>query len=188
MKRLMILVSAALALSACKTQQPALEQARHGVGLIAELEANLAEYRRLQSVTQGARAAQIRAQRDAMSLIEVSQRRDARARAAAGDKQGSELAARLVAEADAIGADDAEYIASLAANEAAMTALMAPLPSTRNAATEAQSALAVMGDQLTPEERRAEAKKWFDTVKAAVAKNKEAIDKAEAQASLKGGM
>jgi hypothetical protein len=188
MKHLLTILAASLLLSACSTPQPVLDQAQHGVSLIAELEKNLAEYRRLQGVSQAARHAAIRMQRDAIGQTEVLARRDARARAAAGDKQTVDLAEGLIAHADAIAADDAAYVANQAADQAALAALLEPIPSTRSATTDAQTALAVMGDQLTAEQRRDELKAWIKEIKKSVSENKEKIEKAEAAAKPKGAM
>ncbi len=188
MKRILTILAGGVLLSACSTPQPALDQAQHGVSLIAELESNLAEYRRLQGVSQAARHAAIRMQRDAIGETEVIARRDARARAAAGDKQTVDLAEGLIAHADAIAADDAAYLANQAADQAALASLLAPIPSTRSATTDAQAALAVMGDQLTAEQRREELKGWIKEIRKNVAENRDKIEKAEAEAKAKGGM
>jgi hypothetical protein len=188
MKRLLTILAGCVAVSACSTPQPVVEQAQHGVSLIAELETSLAEYRRLQGVSQGARYAAIRMQRDAIGETEVLARRDARARAAAGDKLTVDMAEGLIAHADAIAADDAAYLANQAADQAALASLLAPIPSTRSASTDAQAALAVMADELTAEQRREELKGWIKEIRKNVSENRDKIEKAEAAAKAKGGM
>lgn len=183
MRPIPLMMLAMVLLSACATPKPALDEANHGVALIAELEKSLAEFRRIETNSLNARAESIRDKKNAIALVEKTLARDMRTRAAAGDQASVKLYSSLIDSADAIAKEDAEYQAAIARNDATIAALLTPLPSTKEATSTAQAALADLGKELTPDERRAELIDYFKYVKASVQEARKKIDEAEAAAS-----
>jgi len=176
---------ATVALCACSTPQVALDQANHGVGLIAELELSLSEFRRVEQNAEDARRESLREQMEALEVAKKSTNRDARARKSAGDADTSALIERLIADADGMAADDAMAKATQRANDAALAALLSPLPSTSAAMATAQKKLAEMGTELSWEKRYSELLAFAKAIKEAVDANKKKIADAEAAAAKK---
>lgn len=183
MIRLLMMVSLGLVLGGCKTQQVALDEANHGVALISELETSLADFRRIETHSLNARSASLRAQKDALAAVEKIAKRDMRIRAAVGDRATARILDTLLASTDALADEDAAYVNAAAQNEAAVAALLTPLPTTKESTSAAQTALAEMGKELGGGIRRAEFFAFWKAVKASVDKEKEEIAKAEVDAS-----
>ncbi|MGW8394706.1 hypothetical protein [Pseudoduganella sp. HUAS MS19] len=179
----MLLMCAALALGGCSTPKPAMEQAHHGVGLVAQLESSLTEFRRVERNSLNARAESLLAQRKAIAFIDREKQRDLQARVAAGDKLSSTLIDKLVANTEGLALSQAEYSDTNARNEAAVAALLAPIPDTRAATSAVQAKLAAMGEELGWDIRRSELKAFIKAVKDSVEEGKKKIEEAEKKAN-----
>ena len=178
-----LLMVAALALCGCSTPKPAMEQANHGVGLIAQLESSLTEFRRVEKNSLDARAESLLAQRKAIAFIDREKQRDLQARVAAGDKLSATLIDNLVANTEGLALSQAEYTDSNARNEAEVAALLAPIPNTRSATATAQARLAEMGEELGWDIRRSELQAFIKAVKDSVEDGKKKIEEAEKKAN-----
>jgi hypothetical protein len=174
---------AMLALSACATPQAALDEANNGAGLIAHLELSLTEFRRVETNAENARLASLRDQQDTLDQVAGANNAALRARKSAGDTDSEPLVAELLANADAIAADHAAAQAATTSDEAALAALLQPLPSTKSATADAQKKLAAMGTDLSRDTRDAEFLAFAKAIKDNVAANKKKIAAAEAAAN-----
>jgi len=178
-----LLMSAALVLCGCSTPKPAMEQANHGVGLIAQLESSLTEFRRVETNSMKARADSVLAQRKAIAFVDREKQRDLQARVAAGDKLSVTLIDNLVANTEGLALNQAEYASANATNEAAVAALLAPIPDTRSGTSAAQARLAEMGEELGWDIRRSELQAFIKAVKDSVEEGKKKIEDAEKKAN-----
>ncbi|KQV47544.1 MULTISPECIES: hypothetical protein [unclassified Duganella] len=177
------LMFAALALCGCSTPKPAMEQANHGVGLIAQLESSLTEFRRVEGNSMKARADSLLAQRKAIAFVDREKQRDLQARVAAGDKLSATLIDNLVANTEGLALSQAEYSDTNARNEAAVAALLAPITDTRSGTSTAQARLAEMGEELGWDIRRSELQAFIKAVKDSVEEGKKKIEEAEKKAN-----
>lgn len=173
---------ASLLLSGCATPQAALDQARHGVSLIGQLELSLAEFRRVEQNAEEARRQSLAEQVQALEEVKSPAARDARARVSAGDTATVALLGRLIGDADGLAADTAAAQAARQTNETVLATLITPLPSTLASTTAAQKKLAEMGSELPNSTRAKEFLDWAKTIRATVDANKKKIDDAEAAA------
>ncbi|KQZ31811.1 hypothetical protein [Duganella sp. Root1480D1] len=177
------LMLAALLLCGCSTPKPAMEQANHGVGLLAQLESSLAEFRRVEGNSMKARADSLLAQRKAIAFVNREKQRDLQARVAAGDKLSASLIDNLVANTEGLALSQAEYAEANAGNEAAVAALLAPIPDTRGGTSVTQARLAEMGEELGWDIRRSELQAFIKAVKESVEDGKKKIEEAEKKAN-----
>ena len=175
-------LAAVLTLAGCATPQFALDQARHGTSLIAQLETSLAEFRRVEQNAEEARRQSLADQLLALEEVKGTAARDVRARLSAGDTATGAMVDRLIADAEGLAADAAAAQVARQANQAVLATLITPLASTLAATTAAQKRLAEMGTELSPEARGKEFLAWTKTIKAAVDANKKKIAEAEAAA------
>jgi len=176
-------VLVAALLGGCKTPQVALDQANHGVSMIAGLEQALGELRRVETHALKARTESIRLKRDAVARIDRAAKFDARTRVEVGDTASGAALERLLASTDAVAAEDSAYLAAIARNEADIAALLTPLPTTRAATSVAQDALADLGKQLDGTVRRDELLDFARGVVVSVNEAKGRIAAAQAAAS-----
>lgn len=170
-------------MSACSTPPVVLEQANHGASLIGQLEAAMAEFRRIERNAEEARQRSLEEQLSAIEEVKPAGNRDARARKSAGDRSTGEMVERLTGDADGMGDDAAALAAAAKANHAMLAALITPLASTSAATTAAQKKLAEMGTELSASARRAEFLSFAKAIKESVDTNKKKIADAEAAAS-----
>jgi hypothetical protein len=175
-------LGAILMLAGCSTPGAALDQARHGTGLISDLELSLTEFRRIEQNAEQARRDSLADQLRAIDEVKRSANQDMRARRSAGDTATLDTMGRLLGDADAMASDDVAAREARTANGAALAALMSPLPSTTAATTAAQKKLAVMGVELSREKRLDEFLSFASAIKASVKENEQKIADAEAAA------
>ena len=175
-------VMATLALGGCSTPKPAMEQANHGVGLIAQLESSLTEFRRVEANSLNARGESLLAQRKAIAFVDREKQRDLQARGAAGDTLSSTLIDKLAANTEGLALAQAEYSDTNARNEAAVAALLAPLPNTRSGTSAVQAKLSALGEELSWDIRRSELQAFIKAVKDSVEDGRKKIEEAENKA------
>lgn len=173
---------AVLVLSGCANPPAANQQISHTVGLISELNKSLADFKKQQDALG-------RIGLDSLSdqelHIALSNQRAAVAeivRAAAGDTSSREIQDALTSVADAFAIEAREKALTTKNVNVRLSELLKPLPSTTQKTLDAQKAVAAIGIELTPEERRDAARKYFDTVKKGVTENKAKINDAEKKA------
>jgi hypothetical protein len=171
-----------LLLVGCATPPPVIEQANVGVSMIAELEEALKNYR-----TQQARSEQYLTfalsdgQARLSHLRELSMREQLSLNAAASP-DAAKVQARLLAltkglaEARASRVPASEY-------EVSTKKLLAPLPSTAEATSAAQAAMAQLSKELPTETRIKEAKALIDAVRSSLKDAKKQVRDAEAAAA-----
>ncbi len=175
----LILLLSALALAGCATPQPALDQARHTVALMAQLEIELKEFARVQDVAAQARLRSIARQERDIEAVAAQTRVAVAVRTANGDMAAANLQAKLATVAGAVGHSEETRKAAVAAVDAELAALLKPLPSTGEKSSAAQKALAEMGTELSPSTRFSELKGFYAVVKESVDANRKKIKDAE---------
>jgi hypothetical protein len=172
-----------ITLAGCSTPKPVMDEANFGVGLLAQLELSLTEFRRVEVNSLHARQASLLEQQHALRVIDREKQSDMRARIAAGDKWSGALIEQLVANTDAIPAEQTWYAVAAAKSETDISALLVPIPSTRSSTSAAQQSLSEMGQELSWSVRRAELQALASAVKKNVDENKVKIADASAKAA-----
>jgi hypothetical protein len=173
------LASLGVALCGCSTPRVALDQANNTAGLVAQLEIELQEFRRVQNgiaerAKKSIRELEVGAIKSS-SEIEASMR----ARRAAEDPVVPKMYEVVRQLADGIGTDKSNHAAGAAAVNDRLAKLLKPLPLTSEKTTEIQGQLAAMGTELSNKERLDELQDFYKTVKAGVDANKKKIDDEE---------
>jgi hypothetical protein len=168
-------------LSGCSTPKVALDQANNTAGLVAQLEIELQEFRRVQNgiaerTKKSIRELEVGALQSS-SEIEASMR----ARRAAEDPVVPKMFDTVRQLADGIGTDKSALDAGAAAVDDRLAKLLKPLPSTNQKTTEIQGQLAAMGTELSNKERLDELRTFYKTVKDGVDANRKKIDDEEAK-------
>ena len=171
--------TSALCLLGCATPQVALDQANNGAGLVAQLEIELQEFRRVQQGFSDETKKSIRAIEVVVLTEDKETDGSMRARRAAEDPVVPKLYDTLRGLADGIGTDESSLASQVAAVDERLSKLLKPLPSTSEKTSSAQKALVAMGTELSNEERLAEIQDFYKKVKAGVDANKKKIKDAE---------
>lgn len=179
----LLLLAAAAALSACGTPKAALDQANHSTKLMALLEIELTDFRRVQQGAADARLALMKDQKASLADVQASQQLEVAGSKSAGDTLYEPLTAKLLGDADGVAK---AYSGAKAKNDAfakTLSTLLAPLPSTAAPITEAQSKMAEMGVELKAETRFKELRAFVDDIKKNVDLNKKKVKDAQAAAA-----
>lgn len=179
MKSAITTVLGLLALTGCANPPAANQQIAHTVGLISELNKSLADFRKQQDALGRIGLDSLT---DQEQRIALSNRRAAIAetvRGAAGDASSREIQDAVTSVADAFADAAQEEALSSKSIDVRLSELLKPLPSTTQKTLDSQKAVAVIGSELTSEERRDAARSYFETVKKGVTDNKEKIEAAE---------
>jgi hypothetical protein len=171
-----LLICLATLLLACATPKPALEQANHTTALMAALEHELQAFRRAAAVTQDAQQESIRERKKAIMNERLVSGPWIRARKSAGDTGTQELMDKLLADADAMAADEA-----LATDDDVSLTIAVPLESTTAAMTQAQAKMAAMGTDVPIAARSAELYSFAQAVKTSVDENRKKVEDATAK-------
>jgi hypothetical protein len=172
-----------LLVAACATPDAALEQANHTSALMAGMEKELGNFRRVHAVAEQSMQESLRAQRQVLANAKLKSAPLIRARQSAGDTATQALADRMIADAAALGDDEAAAAESMAANDAAVAALLVPLPATGTAITQAQARMAALGVELSRSTRAGELRAFAQEVRKNVDDNRKKIDEAKAAAA-----
>ena len=179
----MLTAAATVILGGCATPHPALDQANHTTALMGSLERELATFRRTVGAAQEARQDSMHQQKLALISESLISNPRVRARKSAGDVATQVMIDHMLADADSIASDEEAGRNALAANDAAIAKIMTPLASTSTLMTEAQTKMAVMGNELPASIRAKELFAFAKAIKENVAKNREKIDAAGAAAA-----
>jgi hypothetical protein len=181
-KRFAIVLGLAALAAACSTPRAALDQANNGAALIAQLEQEMREFRRVEEAIARNRRQSILDQEIAIETVAQHTSLSMRARRAAGDFETERLYDLIRELADATAEDDSRTKAAIADVEGRLEALLKPLPFSSEKSSEAQKALLILGSELPLRDRLTELRNFVKTVKEGVDSNKEKI--AEAANSL----
>jgi hypothetical protein len=178
-------VPLALVLAACSTPDVALQQANHTSALMASMERELNHFRRVTKAAEESQRASLHEQRQALGTADLLAGPRIRSRISAGDSATQALVDRIIADTEALAADEAKAAGALAANDAEVARIMTPLPSTDAAVTKAQTKLAVMGVELSKGTRIGELRSFAEDIKENVDANRKKIKEAQAAAAAK---
>lgn len=175
------LTTFATGLFGCATPQVALDQANNTAGLVAQLEIEMREFRRVQNGIAEQAKESIRGLQVGALASNVETDASMRARTAAEDPVVPKIYALVRHLADGIGIDRSNLIAEIAAVDDRLSKLLKPLPSTDEKTSEAQMSLAAMGSELSNKARLAEIQEFYKTVKAGVDANRQKIKDAKSK-------
>jgi hypothetical protein len=176
-------VLAAALLSGCATPQAALDQANNGAALTQSLQAELQQFRTLQISIAKARMESVRRQQAVLASYEAESAFDERVLKLAGKNQALGLYASLKELADSRIRDEQALTARLAELDDTLAKLLVPLPEPTAKLNTTQETLAVLGHQLSAQQRLSLAAGFASEIKKAVDDNKKKIDAAVAAAS-----
>jgi hypothetical protein len=182
MKRSWIVVPM-LVLGGCATPPAALDEANNTGALTMVLQSELSRFAELQQTIASQRLASIRRLNELMLSDEADSRFEQHARVAAGMKDEAQLLAQLTKLADSRAEDDRTLQAQLAALDKMLSELLVPLPSQSAQLQATQQALAVLGQELSPQERARLVVDFVKDVKKTVDENKAKADEAQRAAA-----
>lgn len=182
-QRLALALAAVGLLSACMTPPAALEQANHATKLMSLLELQLKEFRREQQSAVDARLALMKDQKATIVAVQTAALVDITASKSAGDKLREPLAMKLLADGEGAGKIHIEAKAKNDSYVQTLSALLAPLPSTAAAMTQAQAKMAEMGVELDGKVRFDELSAFVKDIKGNIEDNKKKIKDAKTTAA-----
>lgn len=177
------MAGALLSLMGCATPQLAIEQANQGVALVAQMELELKEFRRIETASEQVHKNILAQQKAAIVRGTQNLSVDNQARQAAGAAQVNRMIDSMATMIQRYADDEAQVSVVLASYDKTLAGLLAPLPSTTATTATTQTALANMGKELPFKTRAAEFKGFVDQVKKSVNANKQKIADAEAAAA-----
>lgn len=166
-------------LGGCSTPQPLLDQANNGATLAMSLQAEMANFRATQADISQQRLEAIRRQLASLASYQIESDFDDRLKKLAGDTASAQLYAELRSLADSRGTDEKLLIQKLAAIDADLAKVLAPIPDTTQALGTTQKSLAVLGEELSPKDRIAAVSAFAKKIKAAIDDNKKKIEAAK---------
>lgn len=167
------------ALAGCSTPRVAMDQANNTVGLVAQLESELKEFRRVQSIVADSAKDSIRQIR---LRTETDNSRNAalvRASKAASDPTIPVMYATIVDLSDAVGTEHVTIVDNTSKIDDRLAKLLQPLPATTDKTTLVQSSLAPLGTELSASTRKKELSEFYGVVKRAVDANKAKLKASE---------
>lgn len=177
---------AALALSACATPRPVLDQANHGVALTSDMALELKAFRRYEADSERFLVSSVALQQ-AFAAGQMKNFSDTDlARQAVGDPATQHIIDKLNAYLRGLADNDATAAAALKTSNRTLSALLAPLPSTEEATTDTQSKFAEFGKELSWSVRKDEFENLASTIRTNVKENKKKIAEAKAAALSPG--
>ncbi len=174
---------AAAVLSGCATPQAALDQANNGAALTQSLQSELQKFRVVQTTVAKARVESVRRQQAVLATYESESAFDERVLRLAGKNQALGLYTSLKELADSRIRDEQALKARLAELDDNFAKLLAPLPEAGPKLNTTQEALALLGQQLSVQQRLSLAAGFASEIKKAVDDNKKKIDAAVATAA-----
>jgi len=183
---LAFLLAAALVstgLSSCSTSPVALEQANDTVGLMSELDKQLAEFRRVQSSAERARLESLSRQRATLTRVGESETLNAQASKSAGDSKTEPFAKKLLADADGLVEVKARSQSAKLAYASKLETLLTPIPPTSESIAQAQTKAALLGRELDSKTRFDELQAFLTEVAESVKADRKKVAAAEADAA-----
>jgi len=163
-------------LAGCKTPQPAIDQANNGAALTLSLQTELTRMRTLQGAIAKARLDSVRRQRAMMAEYAADSAFDERIRKVVGDNAQEKLVNDLLMLSDSRATDEDELGKALAALDADMAAVLAPVPDQNGRLAATQKAMAELGTQLPLEQRARILAGFASELKEEIDKHRKAAD------------
>lgn len=160
----------------CSTPQALLDQANNGAALAMSLQAELQNFRTKQAEIAQARVASIRRQTERMATYEVESAFDERVMRIAGKTKALQLYSNLKELADSRASDEKALNKRLAEIDEELGKLLTPLPDNTAQLKEVQKSLAILGQELSSDERMEIAASFAKIIKKAIDENKEKIE------------
>jgi hypothetical protein len=181
-----ILLAAAFLAGCANTPQPALDQANNGTYLMTALQAEIGAFRANEALVGELRVAAVRDAQIRIARMESNTADDDRIYLAAGKKAVSDNFAKIVGLVDARAKDEKSLDDKVAAIDKAFAELLAPLPDGSKELAEAQKSLAILGNELSTEERLKTFAGFAKEIKKSVDENQKKIDEAKKNAASGG--
>lgn len=167
-------------LQGCSTPQALLDQANNGATLALSLQTEMVNFRATQADVAQHRLDSVRRQLASLSTYQVESDFDERLKKAAGTATTTQLYTDLRTLADSRGADEKLLAQQLAQIDADLAKVLSPLPDTAQALGSTQKALAVLGDELSAQDRIKATTNFAKLIKAGIDDNKKKIEAAKA--------
>lgn len=161
------------------------DQANQTALLIANFQSEIQEFKRVQALLAAQRVDSIKNMQIKLETYRSDDKFDERAAKLAGQDARSKLFADLQALGDSRAKDAQELSATLANLDTQFATLVSPLPDIAPAMSSAAKTLAVLGDDLSTEDRIKVTAAFAKAVKEAADKNRDQISEAEADAAAK---
>jgi hypothetical protein len=181
MSRLTSFVAALSLVAGCaSTPQPALDQANNGAALMMSLQAEVENFRTIQSAVMKERIAGIKRQQNTMATYEIDFAYDEKLLLLAGKRDVVELYKAVKDLSDSRIKDEQVLGTKLAEITASLDKLLTPLPEVSKEVNEAQKAMALLGEQLSVKERFAIVADFAKTLDKTIKDNKQKIEDAQA--------
>ena len=169
-----------VALQGCSTPQALLDQANHGATLAMSLQTEMANFRAVQADVAQHRLDSVRRQLASLSSYQIESDFDKRLKTLAGTATTERLYTDLRTLADSRGADEQLLAQQLAQIDADLATMLAPLPDTTQALGATQRALAVLGDELSAQDRIKATANFAKRIKAGIDDNTKRIKASKA--------
>lgn len=173
-------LAATTVLVGCATPQPLLDQANNGAALTMLLQAEMNQFRAVQGDIAQQRIESVRRQLTSLATYQGNADFDERVKKAAGATATNQLYADLRMLADSRGADEKSLAQQLLQIDADLKKVLTPLPDVGNALETTQKKLAVMGEELSAEDRIKVVSSFAKEIKAGIDDNKKKIEAAKA--------
>lgn len=168
------------ALQGCSTPQALLDQANNGATLAMSLQTEMMNFRATQARIAQHRLDSVRRQLASLSTYQVESDFDERLKKVAGTATTTQLYTDLRTLADSRGADEKLLAQHLAQIDADLSKVLSPLPDTAQALGSTQKALAVLGEELSAQDRIKATANFAKVIKAGIEDNKKKIAAASA--------
>lgn len=182
-------LAAALVLSAllllggpigCATSQSALDQANNGAALAMSLQSELQKFREVQAIVATARVDSVRRQQTLLATYAADSSFDERVMRLANKSDVLTMHTTLKDLADSRLRDEQARLARLKEMDDTFSKMLSPLPEVTPKLKATQEAMAVLGQQLSVQQRLDIASSFARDIKKAVDENKKKIDAAVA--------
>jgi hypothetical protein len=179
-----VLLPSALALTGCASvPKEETSQANQTALLVQNFQAEAQEFKRVQALIASQRIASIKRMQTKVSKFASDAKFDDRAARLAGQDARSKLITDLQALGESRTKDAQDLAKALADLDTNFASLLSPLPDISPALDRARKTLAVLGDDLSTEDRIKAMAKFAKDVKDAVDNNKKLIEEAKAGAA-----
>lgn len=173
-----VVVTLSLLGGCASTPQPALDQANNGAALMMSLQAEIAQFKTIQTAILKDRIEGIKRQQSTMATYEIDFNFDEKLLLLAEKKDVVDRYKAVKDLSDGRIKDDQALNTKLAEISAALDKLLIPLPDASKDLTEAQTALAVLGEELSVKERITIVMEFAKTLDKTIKDNKQKIEDA----------
>lgn len=164
----------------CAAPQPLLNQANNGAALTMILQAEMNQFRAIQDDIAQQRIESVRRQLTSLATYQVNANFDERVKKLADATSANQLYSDLRTLADSRGADEKALEQQLSQIDFDLKKVLTPLPDVSNALETTQKKLAMMGEELSAEDRIKVVAFFAKEIKASIDDNKKRIEDAKA--------